>query len=59
MLNVAPGKADVVEVTFSPMGEFVTSLIALAPRVDGLVESLEKARNMMICHLLVSESGHF
>jgi hypothetical protein len=38
--------------------EFGASLIALSPDMNGLVEGLEKARNMIICHLLIAESGH-
>src|SRR5439155_10249444 len=57
--DVGGGHADVVQVPFGPFGKLAPRLVALAPDMDGLSQSREKAMPMMIYHRFVGENGHF
>jgi hypothetical protein len=57
--DVAPGQADIVQVAIGPMGEFLSGLVTLTPGVQGLAQLAQNARNMMICHHFMVQSGHF
>src|SRR6201999_937229 len=57
--DVAPGQADVVKFAGAPLRQLLAGAIALPPDVDGLAEVGQNARNMMICHRFMGQSGHF
>jgi hypothetical protein len=56
--DVAPGQADIVQVTVAQFSELTPLLLALPPDMEGLAELGEKPRTMMIYHRFMRESGH-
>jgi hypothetical protein len=48
--DVAPGKADIVQVTGTHFGQLPPIDLALPPDVKGLAELGKKPGTMMICH---------
>jgi hypothetical protein len=57
--DVAPGKADIMQVTVGHFGELASIMLTLPPDADGFAELGEKARPMMIYHRFMCEGGHF
>jgi hypothetical protein len=57
--NVAPGQANVVQVTLAQFTELAPLLLALAPNVEGLAKLGQKPVVMMISHRFMCASGHF
>ena len=57
--DVAPGQADIVQITLAPAGKLMTGPVTLPPKVDRLGQLGEHPGVMMICHRFMGESGHF
>jgi hypothetical protein len=51
--DVAPGQADIMQVTIGPLGQFTPLTHALAPDMQGLSELCPKAIAMIIYHRLM------
>jgi hypothetical protein len=48
--DVAPGEADIVQVTGAQLGELAALDLALTPDMEGFHDPGEKPRSMMIYH---------
>jgi hypothetical protein len=48
--DVAPGKADIVQVAIGPLGQFAPLTPTIAPDMKLLAELRQKPGTMMICH---------
>src|SRR5215212_1138938 len=59
MNDVAPGQADVMQLTLGPACEFAPLRLALAPDMEGFPDLGEKARTMTIYHRFMCKAGHF
>jgi hypothetical protein len=48
--DIAPGKADIMQVASAHFGQLAPINLALPPDVEGLAELGEKPGTMIICH---------
>jgi hypothetical protein len=56
--DIAPGKADIMQVAIGQLGQFTTRLVAPPPGAECFAELGQKPGTMMICHRFMCESGH-
>jgi hypothetical protein len=57
--DVAPGKADIVQVTFGQGGQLAPPLLPLMPNVQGFGDLRKQTGTMMIYHRFMRKNGHF